>query len=30
MAGEPMERIAIVVVGPLLQTERGNKFIVVI
>ena len=30
MAGEPMERIAIDVMGPLPETERGNKFIVVI
>ena len=30
MAGEPMERIAIDVMGPLPETERANEFIVVI
>ena len=30
MAGEPIERIAIDVMGPLPETARGNKFIVVI
>jgi len=30
VAGEPMERIAIDVMGSLPETARGNKFIVVI
>ena len=30
IVGEPMERMAVDVVGPLPQTDRGNKYIVVI